>query len=57
MDIAGHVSRQMLARYSHIRTEAKRSALDEVLNRRQKSRALNAKDKEADRPASGRAVN
>lgn len=30
MDIAGHVSRQMLARYSHIRMEAKRRALDAV---------------------------
>jgi integrase len=30
MDIAGHVSRQMLARYSHIRMEAKRKALEAV---------------------------
>jgi integrase len=30
MAIAGHVSRQMLARYSHIRMEAKRRALDGV---------------------------
>jgi integrase len=30
MDIAGHVSRQMLARYSHIRIEAKRRALESV---------------------------
>jgi integrase len=30
MDIAGHVSRQMLARYSHIRMEAKRKALEKV---------------------------
>ena len=30
MAIAGHVSRQMLARYSHIRMEAKRKALDAV---------------------------
>jgi integrase len=30
MEIAGHVSRQMLARYSHIRMEAKRRALDSV---------------------------
>jgi len=28
MDIAGHVSRQMLSRYSHIRMEAKRKALN-----------------------------
>jgi hypothetical protein len=30
MEIAGHVSRQMLSRYSHIRTEAKRAALAAV---------------------------
>ena len=30
MDIAGHVSRQMLGRYSHIRIEAKRKALEAV---------------------------
>ena len=30
MEIAGHVSRQMLARYSHIRMDAKRRALDAV---------------------------
>jgi integrase len=31
MDIAGHVSRQMLARYSHIRMEAKRKALESIV--------------------------
>ena len=30
MGIAGHVSRQMLSRYAHIRTEAKRRALEEA---------------------------
>lgn len=30
MDIAGHVSRQMLSRYSHIRMDAKRRALETV---------------------------
>jgi len=30
MDIAGHVSRQMVARYSHIRMEAKRKALEAI---------------------------
>jgi integrase len=34
MDIAGHVSRQMLARYSHIRMAAKRTALDAVGTKR-----------------------
>jgi hypothetical protein len=35
MDIAGHVSRQMLARYSHIRMEAKRSALEAIVSKPQ----------------------
>jgi integrase len=30
MEIAGHVSRQMISRYSHIRMEATRKALAEV---------------------------
>jgi hypothetical protein len=33
MDIAGHVSRQMLARYSHIRVEAKRAALEGIVSK------------------------
>jgi integrase len=33
MDIAGHVSRAMLSRYSHLRMEAKRRALDEIAAR------------------------
>jgi hypothetical protein len=35
MDIAGHVSRQMLKHYSHIRMEAKREALDAVWKKQQ----------------------
>jgi integrase len=31
MDIAGHVSKQMLKHYSHIRMEAKRAALESIL--------------------------
>jgi integrase len=38
MEIAGHVSRQMLSRYSHIRTEAKRRALEEVQRNREAAR-------------------
>jgi integrase len=57
MDIAGHVSRQMLARYSHIRTETKRNALEEVLKRRQENRALGLKSKKAEEPKSLPAVN
>ena len=30
MSIAGHVSRARLSRYSHVRMEAKRRALDEI---------------------------
>jgi hypothetical protein len=37
MSIAGHVSRAMLSRYSHVRTEAKRSALDEIAARQRKA--------------------
>ncbi|HMB82588.1 MAG TPA: hypothetical protein VKI40_00920, partial [Terriglobales bacterium] len=33
MSIAGHVSRAMLSRYSHMRMEAKRRALDEIAAR------------------------
>ena len=34
MDIAGHVSKQMLKHYSHIRMEAKRNALETIVTRR-----------------------
>ncbi len=33
MDIAGHVSRQMLSRYSHIRMEVKRKALESIVSK------------------------
>jgi hypothetical protein len=33
MSIAGHVSRAMLSRYSHVRMEAKRRGLDEIATR------------------------
>ena len=33
MSIAGHVSRARLSRYSHVRMEAKRRALDEIAAR------------------------
>jgi len=51
MAIAGHVSRQMLKRYSHIRTQAKRNALEDVLKNRQAARDLNAAKKEAEQHA------
>jgi integrase len=43
MSIAGHVSRAMLSRYSHVRMEAKRRALDEIATRQ---RAADEKRKE-----------
>jgi len=39
MDIAGHVSRQTLARYSHIRMEAKRRALEAIEAKAHKQQA------------------
>jgi integrase len=42
MEIAGHVSRQMLSRYSHIRMEAKRKALAEVDRQRAADKAQRA---------------
>jgi hypothetical protein len=33
MSIAGHVSRAMLSRYSHVRMDPKRRALDEIAAR------------------------
>jgi hypothetical protein len=33
MSIAGHVSRAMLSRYSHVRMKAKRRALDGIADR------------------------
>ena len=47
MSIAGHVSRAMLSRYSHVRMEAKRRALNEIAARQ---RAADVKRKaEAER--------
>ena len=43
MSIAGHVSRAMLSRYSHVRMEAKRRALDGIAGRQ---RAADEKRKE-----------
>ena len=52
MDIAGHVSRQMLARYSHIRMEAKRKALEGIVS--MPARALQApQTTEKQSPAAG----
>jgi hypothetical protein len=48
MSIAGHVSRAMLSRYSHVRMEAKRRALDEIAARR--CAADEKRQKEVERP-------
>jgi hypothetical protein len=53
MAIAGHVSRQMVGRYSHIRTQAKRNALEEAIKSRQAARDLNAAEKEAEQAKVG----
>ncbi len=50
MSIAGHVSRAMLSRYSHVRMEAKRRALDEIAARQRVAdarRELEAEQKAA----------
>jgi hypothetical protein len=50
MSIAGHVSRAMLSRYSHVRMEAKRRALDEIATRQNavdEKRRTNAERQEA----------
>jgi hypothetical protein len=44
MSIDGHVSRAMLSRYSHVRMEAKRRALDEIATRQ---RTADTKQQEA----------
>ncbi len=44
MSIAGHVSRAMLSRYSHVRIEAKRRALDEIATRQLAADELRQQD-------------
>ena len=51
MSIAGHVSRAMLSRYSHVRMEAKRHALDEIATRQ--IEADEKRQKEAERQQAG----
>jgi hypothetical protein len=53
MSIAGHVSRAMLSRYSHVRMEAKRRALDEVAARQ---RSADEERKEPERESAGAVV-
>src|SRR5947207_394390 len=44
MSIAGHVSRAMLSRYSHVRMEAKRRALDEIAARQRAAEERSRKE-------------
>ena len=49
MSIAGHVSRAMLSRYSHVRMEAKRRALDEIAARQRAAEEKHARELERQR--------
>jgi integrase len=51
MSIAGHVSRAMLSRYSHVRMEAKRRALDEIAARQRTADEKRKQDTERQRLA------
>ena len=51
MSIAGHVSRAMLSRYSHVRMEAKRRALDEIATRQRAADEKRQADAERQRQA------
>ena len=51
MSIAGHVSRAMLSRYSHVRMEAKRRALDEIAVRQCMADENRLKDTETGLPS------
>jgi hypothetical protein len=50
MSIAGHVSRAMLSRYSHVRMEAKRRALDEIAVRQKRADENRRKEVEQQPP-------
>jgi len=50
MDIAGHVSKRMLRHYSHIRMEAKRTALESIVKKQTNHAADQTEDS---RPANG----
>ena len=52
MSIAGHVSRAMLSRYSHVRMEAKRHALDEIAARQRTADEKRREDAERQQQAS-----
>ncbi|MGO9619669.1 MAG: tyrosine-type recombinase/integrase [Bryobacteraceae bacterium] len=51
MSIAGHVSRAMLWRYSHVRMEAKRRALDEIAARQRAADESRLQEADRHQPA------
>jgi integrase len=51
MSIAGHVSRAMLSRYSHVRMEAKRRALDEIAARQRAAQEKRSQEAERQQQA------
>jgi hypothetical protein len=51
MSIVGHVSRAMLSRYSHVRMEAKRRALDEIAARQHAADEKRKSDAELPEPS------
>ena len=53
MGIAGHVSCAMLSRYSHVRMEAKRRALDEIAARQRAADEKRKTDAERQARSSG----
>ena len=53
MGIAGHVSCAMLSRYSHVRMEAKRRALDEIAARQNAADEKRKADAERQARSSG----
>ena len=53
MSIAGHVSRAMLSRYSHVRMEAKRRALDEIAARQRAADEKRTERSEGKRSVTG----
>ena len=56
MSIAGDVSRQMLSRYAHIRTEAKREALEDVDRKRKAARAQSLEKRQKQAAAEAQAA-
>jgi hypothetical protein len=53
MDIAGHVSKRMLRHYSHIRMEAKRTALESIVKKQPNGSAVETENSQAADGAKG----